>query len=382
MASTSDAAAVSSAAGTLALAAATTAVAFAVQPALVIQDDCTTDVSTEWHVHQVKQAAVAAGSEDGTLLASKCVMSVQCPNGRKHSSLFAVHLIPHWLLEVAPAAGRADTPVAVQNIKERSAPMTMLEFYDGQPSLGDHVRLSATLSDWLSGEVYPNAVLFNTHPNGHILADNQSPRLSTREGTVKTLLKIRRPADPVSPDDSMPLSRLSTLKLTLHVTFHREDSEWTRDFVSPGVLRLVSRVSEQKAGGAEGGRAKKRKGVKAPTEVVAELLDPTDARCLGPPADGAGAAHGGGGRSQLGAPPALLGSVGAPAASHTGALAKSSPSGVGVGGALDALGHGAAGEPAASAGRAQLQALFEQATAHDAAGTAAALRAVLAGEKQ
>ena len=53
-------------------------------------------VSTEWHVHLVREAEPQQQFRRDSL-AGKCQLCVQCPNGRKHSSLFAIHLLPHWL---------------------------------------------------------------------------------------------------------------------------------------------------------------------------------------------------------------------------------------------------------------------------------------------
>lgn len=51
-----------------------------------------TDVSTEWHVHLVRQPDVAwtPSQRRRDPLAGNSQLCVQCPNGRKHSSLFAV----------------------------------------------------------------------------------------------------------------------------------------------------------------------------------------------------------------------------------------------------------------------------------------------------
>ena len=46
-------------------------------------------VSTEWHVHLVREAEPQQQFRRDSL-AGKCQLCVQCPNGRKHSSLFQV----------------------------------------------------------------------------------------------------------------------------------------------------------------------------------------------------------------------------------------------------------------------------------------------------
>ena len=43
----------------------------------------------------------------------------------------------------------------------------------------------------------------------------------------------------------MPLSSLSTLKLTLHATFTVGGKKWHRELTSPGVIKLVSRVQDR-----------------------------------------------------------------------------------------------------------------------------------------
>ena len=65
-------------------------------------------VSTEWHVHLVREAESQQQFRRDSL-AGKCQLCVQCPNGRKHSSLFAIHLLPHWL-GTSPGRGADDAP--------------------------------------------------------------------------------------------------------------------------------------------------------------------------------------------------------------------------------------------------------------------------------
>jgi len=199
------------------------------------------DVSTEWHVHLVREAEVLNQSR-GDVLGGKCQLCVQCPNGRKHSSLFAVHLLPHWLGVVDPDRPAQDRPVTCSNIKACPAASDSWQAQD----MTQRIRLQATLSDWLTGEEYEDAIVFSTHPNGHLFGDKQTPVLTMPiYSDMKALMKIRRPLDPRQPGEQMPLSRLSTLKITLHVEFTRGMVTWHKDFVSPGVVKLVSRVQDR-----------------------------------------------------------------------------------------------------------------------------------------
>ena len=74
----------------------------------------------------------------------------------------------------------------------------------------------ALLSDWLTGEVYTDAVVFSTHPNGHLFGDKQTDLLQMPIcACMKALMKIKRPLDPRNPSEQLPLHKLSTLKLDL-----------------------------------------------------------------------------------------------------------------------------------------------------------------------
>ena len=92
-----------------------------------------TAVSTEWHVHVVRNAEPQqslSGSFPG-----KCQLLVQCPNGRMHSSLFAIHLLPHWL-RIGPGKGDQDaaqsTPVPLTGSK--TAAMATDKLTDPNPT--------------------------------------------------------------------------------------------------------------------------------------------------------------------------------------------------------------------------------------------------------
>jgi len=182
-------------------------------------------------------------------LAGKCQLCVQCPNGRKHSSLFAIHLLPHWLEGSRGAKDPPqDTPMTCLGIK--TAAMAIDKLSDPDPV--QHCLISACLSDWLTGEVYPDAVVFSTHPNGHLSGDKQSDTLHMPICVcMKALMKIKRPLDPRKPTEQLPLHKLSTLKLTLSVRFTRGDIQWEQDFISPGVIKLVSRVTDRALEDAE-----------------------------------------------------------------------------------------------------------------------------------
>ena len=126
-------------------------------------------VSTEWHVHLVREAESQQQFRRDSL-AGKCQLCVQCPNGRKHSSLFAIHLLPHWL---GSGQGRGaedppqDTPMTCSGIK--TAAMAIDKLTD--PDSTQHCLVGAELSDWLTGELYTDAVVFSTHPNGHLFGE-------------------------------------------------------------------------------------------------------------------------------------------------------------------------------------------------------------------
>ena len=124
------------------------------------------EVSSEWHVHLVRETDMLTQSRRYPL-ASKCEMCVQAPNGRKHSSLFAVHLIPHWLPSSGKRVGEPTTHVActTQNIKAASRATDGWQEHDQTQRL----RLTARLTDEATGEEF-DAVLFNAHPNGHLTA--------------------------------------------------------------------------------------------------------------------------------------------------------------------------------------------------------------------
>ena len=103
-----------------------------------------------------------------------------------------------------------------------------------------------TLQHLLTGEEYPGAVVFSTHPNGHLATDRQTSSLALpATSEIQALMKIRRPCKPNSPSEHLPLNRLSTLKITLHGEFTRNGVTWRRDFPSPGVIKLVSRVQDR-----------------------------------------------------------------------------------------------------------------------------------------
>lgn len=87
-------------------------------PTRIMSAPANSDVSTEWHVHLVRQAE-ALPQKRRDPLAGKSQLCVQCPNGRKHSSLFAVHLLPHWLPANQSRLGTEpqDIPVTASNIK-------------------------------------------------------------------------------------------------------------------------------------------------------------------------------------------------------------------------------------------------------------------------
>ena len=123
------------------------------------------EVSSEWHVHLVRETDMLTQSRRYPL-ASKCEMCVQAPNGRKHSSLFAVHLIPHWLPSSGKKVGEPTTHMActTQNIKAASCATDGWQDHDPTQRL----RLTARLTDEATGEEFPDAVLFNAHPRGPI----------------------------------------------------------------------------------------------------------------------------------------------------------------------------------------------------------------------
>jgi len=168
-------------------------------------------VSTEWHVHLVREAEAQHQFRRDSL-AGKCQLCVQCPNGRKHSSLFAIHLLPHWLRGSRGADDPPqDSPMACTGIK--TAAMAIDKLSDPNPT--QRCLMSACLSDWLTGEVYPDAVVFSTHPNGHLFGDKQTAMLHMPICMcMKALMKIKRPLDPRNPTEQLPLHKLSTLKLT------------------------------------------------------------------------------------------------------------------------------------------------------------------------
>jgi hypothetical protein len=207
-------------------------------------------VSTEWHVHLVREAESQQQFRRDSL-AGKCQLCVQCPNGRKHSSLFAIHLLPHWL---GSGQGRGaddppqDTPMTCTGIK--TAAMAIDKLTDPDPT--QHCLVGAELSDWLTGEVYTDAVVFSTHPNGHLFGDKQTDLLQMPIcACMKALMKIKRPLDPRNPSEQLPLHKLSTLKLTLSVKLTRGSISWEQDFISPGVIKLVSRVTDRALEDAE-----------------------------------------------------------------------------------------------------------------------------------
>jgi len=180
-------------------------------------------VSTEWHVHLVREAESQHQFRRDNL-AGKCQLCVQCPNGRKHSSLFAIHLLPHWLDNAGKGRGPDDAPqdqpMTCTGIK--TAAMAIDKLNDPDPA--QHCLVSACLSDWLTGEVYPDAVVFSTHPNGHLFGDKQTDMLHMPIcACMKALMKIKRPLDPRNPAEQLPLHKLSTLKLTLSCKFTRGD---------------------------------------------------------------------------------------------------------------------------------------------------------------
>jgi len=195
-----------------------------------------TKVSTQWHVHLVSQGEMLSSNK---ALEGVCELQVQCPNGRKHSSLFAVHLLPHWLNGLDPNQPPQHQPFTKSNIRATfTSPAQWQE--------PEQVRLSATLSNLLTGEEYPGAIVFSTHPNGHLATDRQTSSLTLpATAEIQALMKIRRPCKPNSPGEHLPLNRLSTLKITVHAEFTRGGTTWRRDFASPGVIKLVSRVQDR-----------------------------------------------------------------------------------------------------------------------------------------
>lgn len=93
----------------------------------------------------------------------------------------------------------------------KTAAMAIDKLNDPDPV--QHCLMSACLSDWLTGEVYPDAVVFSTHPNGHLFGDKQSDMLHMPICVcMKALMKIKRPLDPRNPTEQLPLHKLSTLK--------------------------------------------------------------------------------------------------------------------------------------------------------------------------
>jgi len=232
-------------------------------------------VSTEWHVHLVREAEAQHQFRRDSL-AGKCQLCVQCPNGRKHSSLFAIHLLPHWLRGSRGADDPPqDSPMACTGIK--TAAMAIDKLSDPNPT--QRCLMSACLSDWLTGEVYPDAVVFSTHPNGHLLGDKQTAMLHMPICMcMKALMKIKRPLDPRNPTEQLPLHKLSTLKLTLSVKFTRGGIHWEQDFISPGVIKLVSRVTDRALEDAETSAPKVTRGkrdeelAKHEEELAASIL--------------------------------------------------------------------------------------------------------------
>jgi len=232
-------------------------------------------VSTEWHVHLVREAEAQHQFRRDSL-AGKCQLCVQCPNGRKHSSLFAIHLLPHWLRGSRGADDPPqDSPMACTGIK--TAAMAIDKLSDPNPT--QRCLMSACLSDWLTGEVYPDAVVFSTHPNGHLFGDKQTAMLHMPICMcMKALMKIKRPLDPRNPTEQLPLHKLSTLKLTLSVKFTRGGIHWEQDFISPGVIKLVSRVTDRALEDAETSAPKVTRGkrdeelAKHEEELAASIL--------------------------------------------------------------------------------------------------------------
>ena len=49
----------------------------------------------------------------------------------------------------------------------------------------------------------------------------------------------------MQPGEHRPLNQLSTLRLTVHAEFTTNGVTWRRDFASPGVIKLVSRVQDR-----------------------------------------------------------------------------------------------------------------------------------------
>ena len=106
-------------------------------------------ISSEWHVHFVKDSmGQPVPGAPPSNVASRRQLCIQCPNGRKHSSIFVVQLLPHWLNpEEHGDAEPADVAIAArQPFKDQGATSTLPDDDDEQ----DHVRITATLENWLT----------------------------------------------------------------------------------------------------------------------------------------------------------------------------------------------------------------------------------------
>ena len=272
------------------------------------------EVSSEWHVHLVRETDMLTQSRRYPL-ASKCEMCVQAPNGRKHSSLFAVHLIPHWLPSSGKKVGEPTTHMActTQNIKAASCATDGWQEHDPTQRL----RLTARLTDEATGEEFPDAVLFNAHPNGHLYGGSPDketdvlcvpicgcikararapaghaappPRRPASRPTTRrrqALMKIVHPIDPISspsrsrrcarptarpharppprrppppprPHRRRPRAQLAAMKLSIIAEFTCGQVTWSHSFACPGVIKLVSRVTERALEEQESGRRRR-----------------------------------------------------------------------------------------------------------------------------
>ena len=110
------------------------------------------------------------------------------------------------------------------------------------PSLSDSTSPSAKVGT--RGALSPRTLVLRAgctpqpHPPPPQLSNPRPPNpLRARTALPRLLLKISRPIDPADDSESMALSALSTLKLTLHATFVAGGVTWKRDFVSPGVIK-------------------------------------------------------------------------------------------------------------------------------------------------
>jgi hypothetical protein len=86
-----------------------------------------------------------------------------------------VQITPHWLVPTHANKAAEDTAVTMsQPAKLKSQQKSSANSSNpplgpnGQPSWGgaDHMTVRATLSNCVTGEWYPDAVIFNNHPNG------------------------------------------------------------------------------------------------------------------------------------------------------------------------------------------------------------------------